>query len=357
MTFGFVVHPLTPLQRQLLGIRTLDAYLWLRGHTRRDPARVIARLRLADPHGGEVRGVLVSVPQLPDELLGDQEAAVAAITEAVALCAREGAEVVGLGAVAAVVGGQGKAVARAAGVPVSTGNGFTALAALETCAGLRRRGLGGDGIGLLGPPGPVATAVLRGLVARGERVRVVSAHPPTPLRKLATTLTDAGPGGVDFVTSAAEVLGPGEVLVAASSTGGRLKLSEVPAGSVVVDVAAPQDVLHDVPARADVLLLDGEYVRLPRPLAGGFWRRIYTLVTGQGRSVFACFAEPMLMALSGNTELCSVGRDVPLERTRALARLAARHGFWIDRLHERGHPVSRSRLRRFTHSEFNRGPP
>lgn len=348
MTFGFVVHPLTRFQRDLLGIRTADSRLYFRGRTRREPARVIARLRLDDALDGSVEGVLVSIPQLPEELLGDQEAGVAAVSGAVALCAREGADVVGLGAVTAVIGGQGKAVARSATVPVSTGNGFTALAAVETYAGLRRLGVKHPTVGLLGPPGPVATGILRGLVARGAHVRVVSPQPPGPLRTLASHVTEAGPGRVSFIDDAREALGPGEVLVAASSTGGRMRLSEIPSGSIVIDVAAPQDIQHDCAARDDVLLLDGEYVRLPRPLRGGLWRRIYTLVTGQGRSVFACFAEPMLMALAEDTALCSVGRDVPLERMRALSRLAARHGFWIDRLHERGRPVSAARMRRFS---------
>ncbi len=350
MTFGFIVHPLTRFQRDLLSIRTADVPLYVRGQTRRTPARVIARLQLTDPHAGAVDGVLVSIPQLPDELLGDQEAGVAAVSDAVALCAAEGAGVVGLGAVAAVIGGQGKAVAREATVPVSTGNGFTALAALETYAGLRRVGVKHPTVGLLGPPGPVATGILRGLVARGEHVRVVAAQPPNPLRKLAARLTEAGPGAVSFIDDVRETLGPGSVLVAASSTGGRLRLSEIPSGSIVIDVAEPQDVKHNCGPRSDVLLLDGEYVRLPRPLRGGLWRRIYTLVTGQGRSVFACFAEPMLMALAQDTALCSVGRDVPLERMRALAALAAEHGFWVDRLHERGRPVSPARIRRFSAS-------
>ncbi len=289
----------------------------------------------------------MSVPLLPGELLGDQEAGVAAVSSAVARCIEEGAEIVGLGAVTAVIGGQGKAVAGASACPVSTGNAFTAFAAVETWAGLRRLGLSTGPVGLLGPPGPVANGILRALVAHGAEVAVVSPSPAAPLRKLVDRLTAEGPGRASFVAEVSAALGPGRVLLAASSTGGRVKLSDLPSGAVVVDVAAPQDVLHDVAPRKDVLLLDGEYVRLPRPLQRGFWQRVYGLVTGQSRHIFACFAEPMLMALSGDTSLCSVGRDVPLERLRALGQLAARHGFFVDRLHEHGRPVSPGRLRRF----------
>lgn len=345
MKFGFVVHPLTPFQRRLLGLRSFDPRLMLTGESRRRPARRLARLTVEDADGRRAEGLLAAVPFLADELLTDQEAGVAAVAEAVALCHADGAEVVGLGAVAAMIGGQGKAVAREAACAVSTGNGFTALAAVETIARIRQLDGRRAPIGLLGPPGPVANAILTRLAGRGDAVEVVAPNPPRPLVRLVEQLNARHHGQLTFVDTPS--LGPGRILVAASSTGGRLPLSSLPPGSVIVDVAAPQDVEHDVPRREDVLLLDGEYVRLPRPLIGEGWRRAYGWVTGQGRGIFACFAEPMLMALADDTTLCSVGRVVPDERLRALGNLASAHGFWVDRLYEYGRPVRASRLRRF----------
>lgn len=347
MRFGFVVHPLTPLQQRLLGLRSGDLALLAGRPSRRAPARLVARLGLRDAVGARVEGVLVAVPGLPDHLLTDQEAGVAAVLAGVERCHAEGASIVGLGAVAAVIGGQGKAVAEAAPCPVTTGNGLTAFAAVETLALLSRLGAAPSTIGLLGPPGPVANAVLTQLVARGHAVTIVSASPPRPLQRLVDRLTAEHPGRATFAATPDEALGPGRVLVAASSTGGRLRQSQLPTGSVVIDVAAPQDVLLDGPPRDDVLLLDGEYVRLPHPLEGGFWPQAYGAVTGQSQHIFACFAEPMLMALARDAGLASVGRSIPLDRIRALGNLAADHGFWIDRLHERGRPVTLSRLRRF----------
>jgi predicted amino acid dehydrogenase len=345
--FGFVVHPLMAGQRTLLGLRSRDAALAFTGTSRRPAPRVVSRLRVRDPLGGECRGLLVAVPHLPEELLADQERGVTAVLDAVRLCHAEGASVVGLGAVAAVIGGQGKAVAEAAPCPVTTGNTFTALAAVETLDRFRRRGGRRGPVGLAGPPGSVATAILRLLVARGEHVRIALAAPPAPLRKLAVRLTAEGPGRAEFVGDALQVLRDRHVLVAASSTGGRLPLSARPAGSVVIDVAAPVDVLDDVPPRDDVLLLDGEYVRLPSPLGGDPWRTLYGLVTGQRRHVFACYAEPMVLALARRADAATVGRDLPLERVRALGALAAEHGFWVDELFERGRPLGDSRLALF----------
>ena len=98
--------------------------------------------------------------------------------------------------------------------------------------------------------------------------------------------------------------------------------------------------------------LGDECEALPRPLAGGFWHKVYGTVTGQSRHLFACFAEPMLFALAGTAEHCSVGRDVPLERLDAIADLAARHGFFVDRLHASGRVIQAGQIERFAH----RGP-
>lgn len=344
--FGFIVHPLTAFQRRLVGVRSADLRLAIRGQTVRPPARVVARLKLEDGLGATAQGILVTLPHLPEELLADQEAGVEAVVAAARLCEAEGADVIGLGAVAAVIGGQGKAVARAIDTPVTTGNALTSIAAMDTLRMLRRMGVGTGRVGLLGPPGPVATAILTQLVRRQIPVDVVSARPPKPLQRLVSKLDPSGQL-VTFVPDSTSVLAQGRALIAASSTGGRLRLSELPPRSVVIDVAAPVDVLHDCRRRSDVLIVDGEYIRLPQALGGSLWRKIYGLVTQQDRHLFACFAEPMLLAAAERADLCSVGRSIPAERLDGLANLAAERGYWVDRLHEAGQQISAARLRNF----------
>ena len=182
---------------------------------------------------------------------------------------------------------------------------------------------------------------------RGLSIKLVQNRPPTPLLKLAGRLNEIGYGSVTFVDDVQTALGPGRLLIAASSTGGRLRSSELPTGSIVIDVAEPLDVIRDIPPRDDILLLEGEYIRPPARLEGDIWRTIYGLVTGQRRHLFACFVEPMVLCLGGRTDLAHVGRTVPYDTLTALGDEMSRLGFWVDELFEAGAPVSQARLQRF----------
>ena len=153
-------------------------------------------------------------------------------------------------------------------------------------------------------------------------------------------------GTAEFTDDLNAVSGPEKILIAASSTGGRLKLGDLPSGSLIVDVAAPAGVVRNVAKRSDVLILDGELIRPPRPLRGGLWRSIYGLVTGQSRSIFACFIEPMLLAMESEPKSL-VGRTVDLKVLDKLGLRAHAEGFMIDGFHTRGRSISRAQLARF----------
>ncbi len=307
-------------------------------------ASPIATVRLSGLRGEAVEGLLVSLSSLPAELLEDQAAGVDAIADALSLCEAWGAHLVGLGAVAAIIGGQGKAAQRLTDLPITTGNASTAWAAVETIRRVQSLLPERRKITLFGPPGPVANAILERLVLTGELVRVAHDAPPRRLTKQIDELNLVGYGSAELVDTALIGECADDILVAASSTGGRLKLSELSPGTIAVDVAEPLDIMYDCPRRDDVCVLDGEYVRLPTPLKGDIWRTVYGLVTGQRRHVFACFAEPMMLSLANCQGLASVGRDVAADSVYRIGQIAAEQGFWVSDLYERGVPVESSRL-------------
>ena len=84
--FGFIVHPLTPMQRRLLGVRSADIPLALGAPRGRRHVHTISHLKLAALSGHTQRGILVSVPALPKELLEDQEYGLMLLREAIEVC-------------------------------------------------------------------------------------------------------------------------------------------------------------------------------------------------------------------------------------------------------------------------------
>ena len=101
-------------------------------------------------HGTQLEGILVSVPHLPNELLEDQNSGIRAIQDGVAICHAYGAKIAGLGAVAAMIGGQGKQLAKESPIPITTGNSLTTYTALKTAELVLEHDHGGRQITLIG---------------------------------------------------------------------------------------------------------------------------------------------------------------------------------------------------------------
>ena len=349
--FGFLVHPLTPLQRRLLGVRAADVGLIAgRSAVWHGPVE-IAHLRTTTAPAGHVEGWLMALPSLPEALIEQQEDAVRDLAVAVRACADRGAQVVGLGALTALIGAHGRALEQIAAVPVTSGTALTSWAAVETLRLAQMQGLRASRtpVALLGLPGPAAMGITRLLVAQGHAVEVVVPAPPRALERQLDALNALGPGSVGVTPCPYAALQSGRLLVAASTTGGRLSYARLPRGAIVVDVAEPVDVLYDAPQRDDVLVLDGELVDLPGRLTGSQpWTWVYERVTGQRGALFACFVEPMVVAASNDATLAGVGRDVPLERIVALGNAARSLGFGVRTLYERGRTVRAARVADFS---------
>ncbi len=326
--YGFVVHPLNRSHLRLMRLWT--------GLRRTDVILDYPPLHTTD--GLTLEGRVVGVPFDPAAMLDDQEAAVQAIARAAVALKAWGASCVGLGALAAVVGGRGREVARLAGFPVSTGYSLTTFAALQTLRlAWERQGLpASEPVAVLGAPGPVALGLAGCLALGGTRVLLALDPVPPPVGRFIARYPGITP------TTRAEALAGSRLVAAASSTGASLDEEEPRPGSVVIDVAEPRD-LPKRPTRKDLVVIDGELMRLPRgtPLTG--LAKIYNRVVGQGlEHVFACFVEPMVMASLPPKEaddLCAYRRHPDPERILRLGERALAMGFEVDDLFYRARRV------------------
>lgn len=335
-SFGFIVHPLTRFQRRVFGARAMDWGLAVGGSSpASSPVRIASNSITVAQR--QLRGTLVSLPGLPVELLNDQARTVSQLVQATEVCLDHGANVIGLGGVAAMVGGQGKALAKAVEIPITSGNHLTAETALQTTLRILSNIDSAQWrVSIVGLPSPVGILLVKLLARNGVALEVVANALPAPLNRILESLKTQWQAQISIVNSVEEVSAP--ILLAASSTGAGIPVSTIPPRTIVIDVAAPADIIEDT-QRSDVLVIDGEYLSPPNTLRGDLWQSIYKRLTHQPNVLLACFVEPMLIALSNEMELCGVGRALCTDKAQALGRLAVGHGFIVDGLYRHGRPV------------------
>lgn len=281
--FVFVVHPLVPLARRLIGVRTAQPRLATGGSdgTSPDEVALVARVGF-----GDVEGLVVAVPMLPDQLLADQELALDMMERAVQIAAP--VQFVGLGSVLSVVAGRGAPLQERCGIPITTGNAATAWA---------------------------AAAVARE-VAAGRPIAIHGGR--TSVGKVLTTILGAAPDPQD--------LRGYPVVVGAHTTGGTLDPARLAPGTTVIDVAMPRSLSGPVPP--GVRVVAGESVRLPAGWRRDGWGWIFHLVAGYGLgSVYACLLEPLLALRLGRTTPFAQGRTVSVDAVLELGAAAEAAGF------------------------------
>jgi len=373
MRFAFIVHPLTrrdylrscsgdaALPRMLRNVvfRYLAVYL-LPSRTYPyfkslfSPQRVFTYRRLVSTTGAVASGDVISAPNNAEELVADQGRAVQMLRRECQRLAETGVDLVGLGGVNGVIGSYGHAVAEGSPVPVTTGASYTAFAAIETLTYLAERlgqRLAGLSVSLVGLPGRNARVLAELLVRYGVDLCVVADLHAPYVQRLLAPLRPLAPIRVIDPCRLYEALGPGEILMAASSTGNKIDARLLPRGAMVIDVSLPRDVIHTRPRRRDILVIDGEVVRVP---PGSTPERDF-FSCGDGH-VLACLAESCILAMEGRRESFTVGRHIEVTRVEKIGALARRHGFGVDGLYAFGRPVRDARIEVVRRLQDGRAP-
>jgi len=112
------------------------------------------------------------------------------------------------------------------------------------------------------------------------------------------------------------------VIAATSAPHALIDAADLAPNAIVCDVAQPPNIPHDVGRiRPDVTVFDGGIVRLP---AGSDFGLDFGLAPGL---TYACFAETMLLSLSGEFDLRSIGTALDTANVERLGVLADRYGF------------------------------
>lgn len=338
--FAFVIHPLS--QREFQNVEPLRTISQFAPHVVMDAVeRAVAYAPpftyshvtgITSPTGAEAEGWLITVGGTPKQLLAHSpQFTYSRLLAAADMAQKLGAQVMGLGAFTKVVGDAGVTVARQAPLPVTTGNSYSASAALWAAHdALQQLGLvevDADGVMrgkamVVGATGAIGSVCARLLALASDEVWLVSPESAKLLALKEDIERESPRAQVHIAARPGQHVAEMDVIVTATSGAGKrvLDIMAVKPGCVITDVARPLDLTpEDVARRPDVLVIESGEIEMP----GDVRMRDIGLPDGVA---YACLAETVVLALEGRFETFTVGRDINWEKVKEIYRMGLKHG-------------------------------
>lgn len=340
--FAFVIHPLRPRDAarrfpwmKYVPERWIEPVLGVVAPT------VASRITgVCSLTGARTEGWFIGCPLTPHLMVRGLrlEQVYESILQCTEIAADLGAELVGLGAFTSVVGDGGITIAERAPIPVTTGNSYTVATAIEgTIKACEQVGIvpRESVLAVVGATGSIGRTCAKMLAPEFGRTLLIG-------RNLERTRALAGEVEGSEVATGIEALREADAVVTVTSSDGAIIEPEhLKSGAVVCDVARPRDVSTRVARqRPDVLVIEGGIVRVPGDVDFGL---DFGFPPG---TAYACMSETMMLALEGRAESFTLGKDVSVEQVLETQRLAAKHGFALDRFRSFEREVSQAAIER-----------
>jgi predicted amino acid dehydrogenase len=298
------------------------------------------------------RGRVFSIFLTPDQILSFQSTAVNLVERACHQAQDWGARIIGLGGLTGAIGSRGKEIAQRVTLPVTTGNSLTVYSTLVTFERLQREfdfDFSSGKIVIVGFPGSISLAIARILAQKGFSLILVSRRKTPFMDRFISELKESFSAEIEVAEDLKSSLSRGRIIFTATSSGQIIDPDLLLPGSIVLDIAQPRDVIEKRKKRNDVLIIDGGVVTIPKSTPSQCRFANWAV-----NDVPACLAETMILALEGETEPFSLGRELKLEKIADIGQKSKKHGFITDTLRSFRRPVDEVNLR-LTCEAFNRG--
>lgn len=338
--FAFVVHPLTQdYLKKIKPIRwisdiaprgTMDFIEKLMAYS---PPFVYSKVTgIRSPQGVEAEGWLIAIGATPQQMVSHPPEFInARLLKAAKIAKSLGAQILGLGALTKAMGDAGVTVAKFAEIPVTTGNSYSASAALWAAAeAVRRIGLIPPGKGkklkaktmVIGATGSVGSVCSKLLATAFEEVYLVDIHDAKLLALRESIEHEIEDVNVTITTRAEKYVPDMDLIVTAIfQPGGKIiDMEKVKPGCVITDVNRPLNfTLKDAKKRPDALIIASGEITLP----GEPEMKDIGLPPGVA---YASLAEVIVLTLEGRFENFSLGREIKWEKVSEIYKLGLKHG-------------------------------
>jgi predicted amino acid dehydrogenase len=331
-TFAFIIHPIQikkDVQRKFPFLGTVLPEPAINYFSRFFPPLYISEItgiRSAET-GKEILGWLLACPFTPPTMMS---LPVETVYRKIVACGHKaeglGAKILGLGAYTSVVGDAGKTIADRLELPVTTGDSYTVVMAVEAileAAKVMEIPVAQAKVAVVGATGAVGKTCAQMLAGNSAQLTLVGRRSDAldEVRELC-----AGQGAeVVANTEMDSIYDADLILTVTSALHAIIEPRHLKPGAVVLDVARPRDVSLQVAAqRDDVLVIEGGMVEVPGPVDFHFDFGF------PPKKAYACMAETMVLALEGRYEDYTIGKDISIEQARDIGEMAARHGFRLS---------------------------
>jgi len=332
-TFAFIIHPIDPkrdvsrkfpLLGRVLNERQIDFF-----STFFPPVYIseIEGIR-SQATGKEIKGWFIACPYTPKRMLELPERTVyRKIIQTGRLAEKLGAQILGLGAFTSVVGDAGVTIANGLDVPVTTGDSYTVMVAVDAireAACVMDIPLKTATAAVVGATGAIGQVCAELLADDVERLYLIGRRQEA-LEELRDRLQVQTRCEL-IVSTKMDVLKEAQlILTVTSAIHDVVRPEHLQPGSVVCDVARPRDVSAMVAAvRDDILVIDGGMVDVPGPVDFHF-----NFGFPDGKA-YACMAETIALALEGRFEDYTLGKHLTRARVEEIATIAKKHGFRLS---------------------------
>ncbi len=336
--FAFVIHPLSKesLRMGYPFLKSTPDFVMnaIEKAVAYKPPTVYTKMsNIISPTGAEAEGWLISVGGTPKEMLAHSpEFTYRRLLDAAKLAESLGAQIMGLGAFTKVVGDAGITVARRADMPITTGNSYSAAAALWAATdAVKRMGLvkipkEGRVHGktmVVGATGSIGSVSARLLAMSCDEV-YLAGRTLSKLEALKQSILEETPDvKVVATVDYEQYLGEMDMIVTATSGAGKkiLDIMKVKPGCVITDVARPLDLpASEVAKRKDVLVIESGEIELPSDV-------VMKKPLGLPKNImYACLSETIVLALEGRFEVFTIGRNTEWEKVKEIYKLGLKHG-------------------------------
>jgi predicted amino acid dehydrogenase len=347
-TFAFIIHPIQikrDVQRKFPLLGKILTEGQINYFSRFFPPVYLSEVEgiVSEATGRELRGWLIACPFTPPTMMRvPVETAYNKIVACGKMAEQLGARIVGLGAYTSVVGDAGKTIADRLQVPVTTGDSYTIVTAVEAiraAAATMDIALREATVAIVGATGAIGKTCAELLASECAELRLIGRRQDAldELRARCVGL------GAQIVTGTSmDLIYEADLILAVSSAVHALiEPQHLKPGAVVCDVARPRDVSRQVASqRDDVLVIDGGMVAVPGAADFHFDFGF------PPRHAYACMAETMALALEGRYEDYTIGKDIHAEQAREIGAIAARHGFRLSGFRSFEAPVTDEQIAR-----------